>query len=135
MTAFRDRCGEAAGGSDVKICIENSDGYTDFQIEALDILLESPAFGLTYDIGHDHAINGQDEPVILRRREKLVHFHFHDAQGKKNHLPLGTGEIDLTEKLRLAEAGNSRIVLETKTIEGLRRSAGWLRRAQNRENA
>lgn len=24
-------------------------------------------------------------------RERLTHFHFHDAKGKKNHLPLGAG--------------------------------------------
>lgn len=135
MTAFRTRCEEAAGGADVKICIENSDGYTDFQIQALDILLESPVFGLTYDIGHDHATGGQDGPVVLQRGARLHHFHFHDARGKQNHLPLGTGEIDLPEKLRLAEAGNARIVLETKTIGGLRQSAVWMHGAQGRENA
>lgn len=135
MTAFRTRCEEAVDGADVKICIENSDGYTDFQIQALDILLESPVFGLTYDIGHDHAIGGQDAPVVLQREERLTHFHFHDAQGKRDHLPLGTGEIDLTEKLRLAEARNARIVLETKTIKGLRQSAEWMRCAQDRKNA
>lgn len=134
MTAFREKCGEAVGGADVKICVENTSGYTDFQIEALDILLESPVFALTYDIGHDYGAGGRDEPVILQRKEKLLHFHFHDAQGEKIHLPLGAGEIDLENKLRLAQSGNARIVLETKTIAGLRKSAEWMRRAAGREN-
>lgn len=128
MAAFRDRCEAAAGGADLKICIENSDGYTGFQMRALDLLLESSVFALTYDIGHDHSLGGSDGPVILQRRERLAHFHFHDAKEKKNHLPLGTGEIDMPQYYNLAEARGGRIVLETKTVEGLRQSVEWFRR-------
>ena len=127
MTAFRDRCEAAIGGADMKICIENSSGYTDFQIQALDLLLESPVFALTYDIGHNHSLGGSDEPIILQREERLTHFHFHDARGKKNHLPLGTGEIDIRKYHHLAKAHNGRIVLETKTIQGLKQSVKWYR--------
>ncbi len=126
MRIFRDRCQEAVRGADVKICIENSGGFADFQLEALDLLLESPAFALTFDIGHNHAIGGADEPHILKRRNRLAHFHLHDAQGKKNHLPLGTGEVDVDRYLALAGAHRCRIVLETKTVEGLRQSVAFL---------
>jgi len=126
MAAFRDQCEAAIGGADVKICIENSSGYPDFQIQALDLLLESPAFALTYDIGHDHAVDGRDGPIILQCEERLTHFHFHDVRGGKSHLPLGTGEIDIQKYLGLAKSHHSRIVLETKTIQGLRQSAEWL---------
>ncbi len=127
MITFRDRCEDAIDGADVKICVENSDGYTDFQIQALDLLLESPAFALTYDIGHDHSIGGRDGPVILRREERLAHFHFHDARGGDCHLPLGSGEADLQKYYHLAKAHRSRIVLETKTVQGLRQFVEWLR--------
>ena len=130
MRSFRDRCEEEIGGENIKICIENSDGFTDFHQEAIDLLLESPVFALTYDIGHNHSIGGTDEPVVLARQERLTHFHFHDAKGKRNHLPLGTGEIDIKKYLALAEALRCRIVLETKTVEGLRQSAAWMRQCQ-----
>ena len=130
MRRFRDRCEAEIGGENVKICIENSDGFTDFHREALDLLLESPVFALTYDIGHNHSIGGTDEPVILERQERLTHFHFHDAIGKKNHLPLGAGEIDIEKYLAMAEKHNCRIVLETKTVEGLRESVAWMRRSR-----
>lgn len=126
MKAFRDRCEAEIGPAAVKICVENCDGFTDFHEEALDLLLESPAFGLTFDIGHDHGIGGRDEAVILRRRERLCHFHFHDGVGKKNHLPLGTGEIDVGKYLAMAENSGGRIVLETKTVEGLKGSVRWI---------
>lgn len=128
MTDFRDRCEQAVGGDGVKICVENTNGYTDFQVRALDLLLESPVFALTYDIGHDHGIGGRDGPIILRREERLAHFHFHDARGRQAHLPLGSGEIDVEKYFRLAETRKGRVVLETKTVRGLRQSVAWFRR-------
>lgn len=127
MTVFRDRCGSAAQEAGVTICVENSDGYTGFQREALDILLENPAFGLTYDVGHDHAIGGQDQEVISARADRLQHMHLHDAAGNRNHLALGTGELDISDRLRLAAERSCRVVLETKTVDGLRRSVEWLK--------
>lgn len=127
MRSFRDQCAAAVGDADIRICVENSGGFTDFQLEALDLLLESPVFSLTFDIGHNHAIGGADAPHILARRARLAHFHFHDAQGKKNHLPLGTGELDIQRYLDMAETCHGRIVLETKTVEGLRQSAAWIK--------
>lgn len=124
---FRETCENNIGASNLKICIENSSGYTDFQLLALDLLLESTVFALTFDIGHDYCINHKDEPIIISRRDRLHHFHFHDATAGKNHLPLGAGEIDLKKYLRLALQCHARLVLETKTVEGLERSAEWMK--------
>lgn len=136
MLEFRERAAEAFGGSGIKLCVENSDGYTDFQLEALELLLESPAFALTFDIGHDHGIGGIDEPVIMRHADRLCHMHLHDALGEKNHLPLGEGEIELEKYLSLAERHNCRAVLETKTIDGLKKSVDWIirRKSAGKEN-
>ncbi len=122
---FRDKCERTVGSGNVKICVENSGGYTSFQRQALDLLLESPVFALTFDIGHNHCIGGADEPVLLQYEDRLCHFHFHDAIEKRDHLPLGSGEIDLAKYLSLANHFPSRIVLETKTVSGLRESVQW----------
>lgn len=127
MTVFRDRCGDRAAEAGVSICVENSDGFTGFQLEAIDLLLEHPAFALTFDVGHDHAIGGSDRPIIAERSARLRHMHLHDAAGTKNHLALGTGELDVDDCLHLAGEHGCRVVLETKTIDGLRRSVDWLR--------
>lgn len=84
--------------------IENCNGYKDFTMEGIEILLESNVFALTFDIGHNHSINQIDEPFI------------------KNHIALGTGEIDIKEKLNIAKEHNCTCVLETKTIAGLKES-------------
>ena len=125
---FRDLCAEWIGGAPVRIAVENTDGFLPFEREAVDLFLESPCFGLTWDIGHSWACGEGDVPFILDRRDRLIHFHIHDAVERppRNHLALGDGEIDLPARLRLADERNARCVLETKTVEALRRSAAWV---------
>ena len=42
------------------------------------------------------------------------------------NLPLGTGEINISERLHLARVHNCRVVLEIKTIDGLKQSVKTL---------
>ena len=105
----------------------HTDGYLDFQQEAVGLLLESPAFALTWDIGHSHTANVDDVPFLLARKERIAHFHIHDATEKRCHLVLGDGELPLSDALSLAEECRARCVLETKTPEALERSVEWLR--------
>ncbi len=123
---FRKVCVNAIGDADIKICIENCDGYEDFQKEAIELYLESKVFALTFDVGHNHGIGGTDEDFIMKHGDRLNHIHLHDAEGKKNHLALGTGEMDIEKYLILAKEQNCRVVLETKTIDGLRQSVEWI---------
>ena len=66
-------------------------------------------------------------PILETERLILKHFDIHDGLGKKNHLTLGTGEIDLSQRLAVAKNCNARCVVETKTIEALRSSADYLK--------
>ncbi len=127
LRQFRDKVTETIGDNGVKICLENTDGFDlPFLIHGLDLLLESPAFAMTYDIGHDYAIDCRDKPIILERASHLMHMHMHDALGKQVHLALGDGEMDLESYLRLAAEHNCRVVLETKTVAALKQSARWV---------
>ena len=129
LKTFRDACANAITDANITICVENTNGYrrAAFLLKGLDLLLESPAFALTFDIGHNAGADHVDEALILDRFLKLSHFHIHDAKGKRNHLPLGEGELDLNRYLRMAGELDCRAVLETKTAEGLRRSVEWMR--------
>lgn len=121
------RCEEAAEGQ-VSICIENTDVFVlPFLQEALELFLQSPLFGLTFDIGHNHSARNVDRPFILEHKNRLQHFHIHDAVGGKNHLPLGTGEIDLPWHLALAAEHDCRAVIEVKKVQALEQSVAWLR--------
>lgn len=124
---FIDMCSAQIGSENLKICIENTDGFPDYQKEAINLMLDSNVFALTWDIGHSHGVNNIDEPFIMRNISKLKHFHIHDGLGQKNHLTLGTGEIDLKQRLDIAQSCNARCVVETKTVKALEKSVLWLK--------
>lgn len=125
---FRDRCDRWVDGAPVRICVENSDGFLPVQHEAIALLLESPVFGLTLDIGHDHCAGHVDRELVLSHKDRLHHMHMHDARlPKSDHLPLGQGEMDIHAHLALAQEANATVVLEVKTEEGLRQSVQWLK--------
>ena len=128
FAAFRSLCEEWICDRRIMIAVENTDGFRDYEKAAISYLLESPVFGLTWDIGHSKAIHEADVPFLMEHRERLIHFHIHDGTETppRNHLALGDGAINLSERLRLAESRNARCVLETKTIQALKQSVQWL---------
>ena len=123
MVRFREECERNVGRAPIQNCVEYN-GYTAFQRWPIEILLKSPVFART---GHNHSMGDADEPIIEIHQDKLCHFHFHDAVGIQNRLVLGAGEIDLPWYLHVANQREDRIVLETKTVEGLRQSVRWIR--------
>ena len=129
FASFRSLCEEWISGSDIMIAVENTDGFREYEKKAIDYLLESPIFGLTWDIGHSKAIGEKDVPYLTEHKDRLIHFHIHDGSEKpaRNHLALGDGEINLISRLELAQNRNARCVLETKTIEALKKSVEWLK--------
>ena len=133
ISQFVKACEEWIGDSDIKIAIENTDGFKEYEKRAIETMLNSKYFVLTWDIGHSKAIGEIDEPFIMGNKDKIKHFHIHDGSEKppKNHLALGDGEIDLIKRLEMAKECNGRCVLETKTIEALRKSVEWFRKNES----
>lgn len=128
IRAFRDQCEQAIGDSGILICVENTAGFLPYQCQAVELLLQSPVFALTFDIGHNYCSGNMDEGWILAHSERLQHFHIHDAKdGTKDHRTLGTGELDVNRYLDIAESLGCTVVLETKTVESLRQSMQWLK--------
>lgn len=131
---FRTLCEEWIGDSDIVISIENTSGFREYEKKAIEYLLESPKFGLTWDIGHSKAIGETDVRFIMNHVNKLRHFHIHDGIAKSDqheghsHLALGDGEIDIPKRLSAASDSNARCVIETKTITALKKSVEYLKR-------
>ncbi len=122
---MRDRCAEAAG-KDVRVLIENTNGFLPFQKAAIELLLKRDAFGLTWDIGHSQTAAIDDASFLLQHLHRIGHFHIHDARGGECHLALGAGETDIRRYLALAEERNTRCVIEVKTAETLAQSVAWM---------
>ncbi len=129
LLAFRHRCTAAIGNRNLLLCIENTPSFQhDFVAEGLSLLLESRVFALTFDTGHDAAGGFLQFPFIDRNRNRLRHMHLHDySRTRSDHLPLGEGELDIRWYLQLAETCHCRVLLETKTVDGLQLSAQRLR--------
>lgn len=129
---FSEMCFNEIGESDIKINVENTDGFRSFEKKAIEYFLTVPVFNLTWDIGHSHSAENVDNDFLLEHKEKISHFHLHDAVGEAHHLAFGTGDIDIKNRYSLAKENNARCVIETKTIESLRASVkyaeekGWL---------
>ncbi len=131
LKLFRDRCEKAIGSADIKITVENTRAFSHpLGQESLALLFESPAFALTFDTGHDASNRFAQRPIIDRHIDRLVHMHLHDTliETRQDHLPLGDGELALDPYLTLSETHHCRVVVEVKTIEGLKKSTEWLNR-------
>lgn len=128
LLAFRQAVEQAARGENGPLlCIENTNwANAPFIRKGVAFLLQSNRFALTLDTGHSWAANRADEGFMLRTG-RLRHMHLHDAQNRRDHLPLGSGALTKGEYLNLAGQYHCRIVLETKTIAGLTQSVQWLR--------
>jgi sugar phosphate isomerase/epimerase len=127
---FRSLCEDWIADSDMRIVVENTDGFFGYEKKAIEYLLQSPVFGLTWDIGHSKEVGERDVPFITEHQDRLIHFHIHDGSERPpaSHLALGDGEIDLAARLTLAADRRARCVLETKTADALTRSVEWLKR-------
>ena len=130
---FIKSCEEWIGDADIQIAIENTNGFREYEKRAIENMIKNNCFVLTWDIGHSKATCEIDTEFILNNKDKLSHFHIHDGSENppKDHLALGDGEIDLKNRLNIAKECIARCVLETKTIDALKKSVGWLKNDGN----
>lgn len=130
LKLFRDKCEASIGSANIKICVENTRAFTHhIGLESLSLLLESPVFAVTFDVGHDASNHFSQRPAIEKYIDRLMHIHLHDtiAEAHQDHLPLCDGELELQQYLDLANNHNCRVVIEVKTVEGLKKSVECLK--------
>lgn len=120
-------CEEEIGDAPLRVCIENvdSNAFTKSQLAVLPIFMASPVFALTLDTGHEHCLSAVDAPVFSEYPERLLHLHLHDAIGKSAHLPLGSGDVKLLD--RLAALKGDTCLIEVKTLAGLSESVEYMK--------
>ena len=71
---FKIKCEEWISDSDIRIVIENTDGFREYEKRAVDFLLQSPVFAMTWDIGHSKGTGEIDVPFIMQHKNDLMHF-------------------------------------------------------------
>lgn len=128
VRSFIKMCEDEIGDSKIKIAIENVDSnpFTESQIKALPLFMNSPVFALTLDVGHEACLDYKDSHIFEEYPDKLCHMHLHDSDGKKCHLALGEGRLDIEKKL--LDFHGETCLIEVKTIEGLKKSVAYFRK-------
>ncbi len=127
VLALRDRVEQMAVGRGPLISIENTGGWLPFQREAIELLLQSPTFCLTWDVGHSTMAKEDDDGFQRAHAQRLRHMHLHDVRNGVDHQPLGTGQVDIEERLQMAARQDCTVVVEIKTVEALEQSVEWLK--------
>lgn len=128
---FRDLCESEIGASGIRIGVENCEGFPSFARKGIEVLLESPAFGLTWDVGHDLVAKQKDASFLSEHRGQIFHIHLHDATERTCHLTLGSGSLPLNELLATARERECLIVIEVKTAEALTDSVAWMKKLES----
>ena len=112
----------------ITLCIENTTGFVDVQKQAIELLLQRPCFGITFDIGHSCKSKSDDESFILSHRDRIRHFHIHDVTPLANHIALGSGMIDLPKYFELVRQTSDQAVIEVKESSALVESMQYILR-------
>lgn len=126
VAEMRNACEKAIDGSEVSICIENTGGFMEYMQEGIESLLKSQCFNLTFDIGHNHCANHADDLFYEKHAKRIRHMHIHDANPQTCHLIFGEGELDIHKYFSFASDNDCRVVIETKSIAGLKKSIEFL---------
>jgi len=123
MEDFGRRMQAAVGPDGPLICLENTGIYDlAYVCDAIDMLLGYPCFGMTWDVGHDRESGWTDRSFVQRHEGDIRHMHLHDGRTGQAHMPLDEGDIDWKSALDLARRNGCRVVLEVKTLAGIRKS-------------
>jgi len=130
LLSFRERVTKAIGDEPISLNIENVGGFEPYMREGIELLLESPAFGLTYDCGHNARYDQIDWDFIQKHHDRIRHMHVHDVKGKSDHQAFGTGDLDIPWEISFASQSASKAVIEVKTAQSLSQTVATLREYQ-----
>ena len=74
LTDFRNACEKTIGDANINICVENCGDFGNklYIKDGLELLLESSAFALTFDVGHNAGADYSDEQTII---ENIAYAH------------------------------------------------------------
>ena len=124
---------------DVKIGLENqcSEGLRNYifqdhkDIDKLSEFTDSNEMFFTLDVGHAGRLGTSLDKIVSSMRDKLVEIHLHDYNKLgKDHIPLGTGELDkkmfLKTFLKTIEEKDPLITIENRSTKDIKNSISYL---------
>ena len=101
------------------LCVENLAHVPGYVIQSYDELVElvdmvnSPAVGITLDIGHADLSDGL-HPAFETFSPHLRHIHMHDSDGRRDHQEVGKGKIDYSRYAEFLEPYSFTMAIESR---------------------
>lgn len=117
---------EIAKKFDVEIMFENLK-LPDYLKEGFNIISTFDNLFFTLDMGHDLKNDSKAEEFFMNYKNKIKHIHMHDFDGKNDHIALGTGIMNIKEKVSLIRRLNVYTVIEVKKEKELIESVNYLK--------
>ena len=123
---------------DVGISLENqcSEGLRNYifqdyrDIDKLSEFVDPDEMFFTLDVGHAGRYGAPLDEMASSMGDKLVKIHLHDYNKLgKDHLPLGTGELDKKMVLKIIEENDPLITIENRSVQDIRNSISYLAEA------
>ena len=111
-----------ANNHNIYINFENTKIHN-FTKEAINIIKKYDNLGFTLDIGHNEKNENKAYPLFLKTN-KIRHIHLHDYDGKKDHLTIGKGTINISKYKNVLN--NNYVVIEVKKKKELIDSINYL---------
>ena len=110
---------------DVEIMFENLK-LPNYLKEGFEIIGSFDKLFFTLDMGHDLKNNSNAEKFFLNHKKKINHIHLHDFNGTSDHIALGSGIMNIEQKLSLIKELNVYTVIEVKKETDLINSIRFL---------
>ena len=110
---------------DVQIMFENLK-LPEYLKEGFKVVSKYEHLYFTLDMGHDIRYGSVAQSFFEQFPNKIKHIHLHDFDGSKDHLALGTGILNVKEKLDFISKNNLYAVIEVKREQELKDSVKFL---------
>jgi sugar phosphate isomerase/epimerase len=120
----------------IDLLLENTYNFSPRLIKIVDDFLQLPSTGLVWDIGHmHHGISSQFASNAAKTRiaeffsgrlDFIKLAHIHDVAGRKGHLALGTGEIDLESYIDIIGKLGVEMIIEVFSEKDLKTSLSYI---------
>lgn len=126
--ALTDSCShlsKIAEKYNIEIMFENLKSF-DYLLNGFKIISSYNNLYFTLDMGHDIRNGNNIQAFFEHYPSKIKHVHLHDFNGKSDHLELGTGIVNIEEKIDFIEKYNTYTVIEVKRKEDLINSVHYI---------